>query len=137
MKFFDKNLPIKIISDATKLGLREMLEHFHGTVWYPTAFDSRSLTTTEQNYGQIKKGTLSIVFLCEKLRKYVYGVRFVVENDHKPLITIFQRTLTKSLSKYDVPGNQVFVAGMLSRLPLPDSTSEIKSNDMNCFAIKS
>ena len=102
MTFFDKNLPIKIISDATKLGLREMLEHFHGTVWYPTAFDSRSLTTTEQNYGQIKKGTLSIVFLCEKLRKYVYGVRFVVENDHKPLITIFQRTLSKSLSKYDV-----------------------------------
>ena len=39
MKFFDKNLAIKIISDASKLGLREMLEYFHGTVWYPAAID--------------------------------------------------------------------------------------------------
>ena len=31
------------------------------------------------------------------------------------------------------PGNQLFVADMLSRLPLPDSTSEIKSNVMNYF----
>ena len=66
-----------------------MLEQLHGTVWRSTAFVSRSLATAEQNYSQIEKGTLSIVFSCEKLHKYVYGLRFVVENDHKPLISIF------------------------------------------------
>ena len=40
--FFGKNLPIKITCDASKIGLGAMLEKLHGTVWYPTAFASRS-----------------------------------------------------------------------------------------------
>ena len=73
-----------------------MLEQLHGTVWYPTAFVPRPLTAAEQNYSQIEKETLSIVFSCEKFHEYVYGLRFVVENDHKPVISIFQRALSKS-----------------------------------------
>ena len=96
MKFFDKNLAIKITCDALKLGLKVMLEQLHGTVWYPTAFASRSLTAAEQNYSQIKKESLSIVFSCEKFHEYVHGLCFVVENDHKLLIFIFQRALSKS-----------------------------------------
>ena len=146
MKFFDKNLPIKSACDASKLGLAAMLEQLHGSVWYPTGFTSRLLTAAEQNYSQIEKETLSIVFSCEKFHEYVYGLRFVVENDHKPLISIFQRGLSKSpphrfllrLQRYNfqlkyVHGNQLFVADMLSRLPLPDSTSEIKSGETNYF----
>ena len=125
-----------------------MLEQLHGTVWYPTAFASRSLTGAEQNYSQIEKETLSIVFSCEKFHEYVYGPRFVVQNDHKPLISIYQTGLSKSppriqrfllrLQRYNfqlnyVPGNKLFVADILSTLPLPDSTSEIKSDEMNYF----
>ena len=33
----------------------------------------------------------------------------------------------------NVPGNQLLVADILSKLPLPDSTAEIKSNEMNYF----
>ena len=125
-----------------------MLEQLHGSVWYPTRFASRSLTAAEQNYSQIEKETLSIAFSCEKFHEYVYGLRFVVENDHKPLISIFQRALSKSppriqrfllrLQRYNfqlkyVHGNQLFVADILSRLPLPDRTSKIKSDEMNYF----
>ena len=148
LKYFDKNLPIKVTWDASKLGLGAMLEHLHGTVWYHTAFASRSLTAAEQSYSQVEKKTLSIVFSCEKFREYVYGLRFVVENDHKPLISISQRALSKSeprtqrfllrLQCYNfqlnyVPGNQLFFADILSRLPLLNSTSEIKSNKMNYY----
>ena len=106
------------------------------------------MTAAEQNYSQIEKETLSIVFSCEKFHEYVYGFRFVVENNHKPLISIFQIALSKSppqiqhfllrLQYYNfqliyVPGNQLFIVDMLSRLPLPDNTSEIKSNEMNNF----
>ena len=75
-----------------------MLEQLHETVWHPTTFASRSLTAAEQNYSQIEKETLSIVFSCEKFHEYiyVYGLRFVVENDRKPLISIFRRALSKS-----------------------------------------
>ena len=102
----------------------------------------------KKNYSQIEKETLSIAFLCEKFHEYVYGLPVVVENDHKPLMSIFQRALSESspriqrfvlrLQRYNfqlsfVPGNQLFVADILSRLPLPDSTSEIKSDEMNYF----
>ena len=101
---------MKITCDASKLGPGVMLEQLHGTVWYPTAFASRSLNAAEQNYSQIEKETLSIVFSCEKFHEYVFGLRFVVENDHKPLISIFQRALSKSPQRYNfqlnyVPGN--------------------------------
>ena len=46
-----------------------MLEQLHGTVWYPTAFVPRSLIAAEQNYSQIEKETLSIVFSCEKIHE--------------------------------------------------------------------
>ena len=148
LKCFDKNLPIEVKCDASKLGLGAMLEYLHGTIWYPIAFASRSLTGAEQNYSQIEKETLSIVFSCEKFHEYVYGLRFVVQNDHKPLISIYQTGLSKSpprmqcfllrLQRYNfqlnyVPGNKLFVADILSTLPLPDSTSEIKSDEMNYF----
>ena len=115
MKFFDKNLPIKISCDASKLGLRAVLEQ------------------------------LSIEFSSEKLHEYVYGFRFVATN-HMPLISIFQKTLNKSpqriqrfllpLQRYNsqlnyVPENQLFVVDILRRLLLPDSTSEIKIEEMN------
>ena len=102
----------------------------------------------KKNYSQIEKETLSIAFLCEKFHEYVYGLPVVVENDHKPLMSIFQRALSESspriqrfvlrLQRYNfqlnfVPGNQLFVADILSRLPLPDSTSEIKSDEMDYF----
>ena len=82
LNFLYRNLPIKITCDASKLGLGAMLEQLHGTVWHPTAFASRPLNATKQNYSQIKKETLSIAFLSEKFYKYVYGLRFVVENNH-------------------------------------------------------
>ena len=80
LKFFDKNLPIKILCDASKLGL---------------AVASRLLIAAEVNYSQIEKDTLSIVFACEKFHEYFHVIRFVVKNNHKTLISIFQKTLNK------------------------------------------
>ena len=73
-----------------------MLEQLHGAVWCHTAFASGWLTAAEQSYSLIKKETSSILFSCEKFHEYVYGLRFVVENEHKPVISIFQCALSKS-----------------------------------------
>ena len=81
----------------------------------------------------ILKKTFSIVFSFEEFHEYVCGLGFVVENDHKRLTSIFQRPLDKSplriqcfllrLQCYNfqlnyVSGNELFVANILSRLPL-------------------
>lgn len=58
------------------------------------AFASRALTPTEQNYAQIEKECLSIVFACQRFHHYLYGRdNITAETDHKPLIAIFSKPL--------------------------------------------
>ena len=57
----------------------------------PVAYNSRAMTQTEQNYAQIEKGLVAIVFACDKFDQYFYAKEnVVVQPDHKPLQTIFK-----------------------------------------------
>ena len=60
----------------------------------PVAYASRSLTKTEQRYAQIEIECLAIVFSCEGFSQYLLGRnKITVQNDHKPLETIFKKPL--------------------------------------------
>ena len=96
LKFFDPKLQTKITSDASKFGLGATLEQKFNDNWEPIAFASRTLTPAEISYCQLEKETLSIVFACSKFHEYVYGRKFLTENDHKLLKTI----LAKPISEY-------------------------------------
>ena len=105
----------------------------------PVAYASRALTSTEQNYAQIEKELLSIVFGAEKFHQYTYGRKVHVESDHKPLETIHTKPLVSApkrlqrillrLQRYDLeikykPGKDMHLADTLSRAYLPNTTSE-------------
>ena len=114
LKFSDPSLSTKVTCDASPNGLGATLEQLHDDCWQPIAFASRTLTQSEMNYCQIEKETLSIVFGCKKFHEYLYGRKFTVENDHKPLKAIFNKPIHKSppriqhfslfLQQYDFPG---------------------------------
>ncbi|KAL0879410.1 hypothetical protein ABMA27_003165 [Loxostege sticticalis] len=53
------------------------------------AYASRALTAHELHYSQIHKEALAIVFAVDKFHKYLYGRKFVLRTDHKPLVSIF------------------------------------------------
>ena len=56
----------------------------------PVAYVSKLLTAIEQNYSQIEKGMLAIVYAFKKFHSYVYGRQDItVEIDHLPLVRIF------------------------------------------------
>ena len=65
LKFYNPNLPIKISCEASQKGLDAVLEQQHENIWHPIGYASRTLTPTEQNYCQLEKGILSIVFGCQ------------------------------------------------------------------------
>ena len=52
---------------------------------HPVAYASHSLTTSEQNYAQIGKELMAMVFAREKFHRYVYGQPVKIMTDHKPL----------------------------------------------------
>ena len=54
----------------------------------PIAYVSQTLTTAEKNYLQIEREALSLVYGIQKFHQYLYGRKFVLVTDHKPLTTL-------------------------------------------------
>ena len=55
------------------------------TAWHPVEFASRKLNNAEQNYSNIEREGLSIVFGVEKSRHYLLGTHFTIRNNQIPL----------------------------------------------------
>lgn len=53
------------------------------------AYASKSLSDTERRYAQIEKEALALVWAVERFHYYLYGRKFELITDHKPLETIF------------------------------------------------
>ncbi len=51
----------------------------------PICYVSHSLTECEQRYSQTEWEALSLVWACERLHPYIYGQKFDLITDHKPL----------------------------------------------------
>ena len=52
----------------------------------PIAYDSRSLSDTEKKYDTYEKEALAIIFCVTHFCPHLYGRKFTVVTDHKPLI---------------------------------------------------
>ena len=52
---------------------------------------SRALTETEQNYSNIEKELLGVVFGIERLHHYTYGRTITLKTDHEPLVSICKK----------------------------------------------
>jgi len=140
---YNPALPIQLACDASPYGVGAVLSHVMPSgEERPIAFASRTLNSAESNYAQIEREALAIVFGVKKFHQYLFGRRFTLLTDHRPLTSIFGNqtgipslaancmqgcALLLSAHQYDIKykmSEQHCNADGLSKLPLPDTKPE-------------
>ena len=153
---FDPALEIGISCDASETGIGAVLFHrFADGKERPISNISKTLSSTQKKYGQVQKEALSIIFALKKFHQYLYGRRFILVTDHKPLLALFGPTkgvpalAANRLSRWALllnqynyiiehrSGKQHQNADALSRLPVGpddefDQMEDIEDVDVVC-----
>ena len=91
LAYFRADCKTRVVADAGSDGLGAALLQLQDGEWRAVSYASRNLTEVERRYTQTEKEVLALVWACERLNLYVYGRKFELETDHKPLECIFSR----------------------------------------------
>lgn len=74
-----------LTTDASKYAIGAVLSQGPVGKDRPVAFASRTLNKSEENYSTIEKELLAIYWATKHFRPYLYGKKFTLFTDHKPL----------------------------------------------------
>ena len=144
----DPRQPFVLMTDASdkQIGAVVLQRSPHDHELHPVVYQSRTLDIHQARYATIEKECLALVWAIQENRKYLYGQRFLVSTDHRPLQWLMTKAdLTPklmrwalTLQEYDFqivygPGKDNVIADALSRLEIgdPRSVNEYREIDQD------
>ena len=83
LKLPDLERPFIVQTDASDENLGACLIQEYDGVKHPVMFASK--TPREQNYSVSEREALAIIWAVNKFHRFLYGVHFILESDHRPL----------------------------------------------------
>lgn len=86
---YSPELPLVLTTDASGAGVGAVISHLTEEGERPIAYASRVLNSAEKGYAQIEREALAIIYGVRKFHQYLYGRKFILRTDHKPLVSIF------------------------------------------------
>ena len=100
----DFKKPFRVDADACQYGVGAALEQPCDDTnkrWKPVAFFSKHLSETQQKYSTSERELLAIILACEHFKQMLYGAKFQIVTDHRPLKTLLSSTnLSPRLSRW-------------------------------------
>ncbi|XP_062698523.1 uncharacterized protein K02A2.6-like [Aedes albopictus] len=89
LTFYDPRKPLVVVTDASSYGLGGVLAQVENNTERPVCFTSFSLNDAQKRYPILHLEALALVCVIKKFHKFLFGQRFKVYTDHKPLLGIF------------------------------------------------
>lgn len=90
LQYPDFTKPFILTTDASNVALGAILSQGAIGSDKPIAFASRTLNESESKYSTIEKELLAIVWACKYFRPYLFGRKFTIYTDHRPLVWLFK-----------------------------------------------
>lgn len=88
--YYNPQLKLQLATDASPYGVGAVLSHvFEDGTERPIQYASQTLNSTQQRYSQIDREAYAIIFGIKKFYQYVFGRKFTLITDNKPIIQIF------------------------------------------------
>lgn len=122
------NQSFTVQTDASSAGIGAVLLQENGGVLHPVCYASRKLLDRETRYSTIERECLAIVWGIGKFSKYLWGMHFILQTDHRPLTYLNTSRFKNSrimrwalsLQEYrfsveSLPGTSNVLADLLSR----------------------
>ena len=133
----DPSKPYILYTDASDLAVGGILVQDHEGQEKVIAYLSHKLTGSASSWPAIEKEAYAILYSLKKFHCYLYGAKFEIHTDHKPLRSLFQDEQRNSklqrwaiqISEYGAPimyhpGKLNIRADMLSRIACVTSSPQ-------------